>query len=321
MTGRNVALADPIDVLGRHVERADDGVQRVVDPLDDARVVPLVPRRIGPRSQLTRRCRLHEPAGVCNQRGDVVAHQDHRLPERVVVGLNRDGRRQVACGDGSGALGTLLERVLQALQLSSESADLVLANHAQLSRQVSNGESLDLVAERQQRTGHLSSNENHDQDEGQDDGASCHERGDPPLRADGSVGRLGRVRHAHDRQAISHGAAVALDATRVSRHGDNRPDFRSLLPPAREASDRTGSQHLAFELVELLLAARPNRIGRCHPKLGERTNPLQSGDQRFDVVDALSHRVVERPDQNRLPFVYAVVGRRGGQAARSGDED
>ena len=66
--GRDVALGDPVDVVGGHVQRADDGVEGLVDALDDLAEVALVLGGVGAGGELAfdgglrRACRRRRPA-------------------------------------------------------------------------------------------------------------------------------------------------------------------------------------------------------------------------------------------------------------------
>ena len=66
--GRNVALRDPVNILGRDIERANDRVQRGVDAFDDFAEVALVLAGVGARGQLALDGGLRQNTGVGDQR-------------------------------------------------------------------------------------------------------------------------------------------------------------------------------------------------------------------------------------------------------------
>ena len=68
----NLPLADPVHVLGRHVQRADHRVQSRVDPFDDLAEIPLVPGGIGPVIKLPIDGGLREGLRVRDEKADSV---------------------------------------------------------------------------------------------------------------------------------------------------------------------------------------------------------------------------------------------------------
>ena len=61
---RDIALGDAIDVIGGHVQGADDGVERVVDALNDFAEIALMLVGIGAGGELSVHSRLGQHRGV-----------------------------------------------------------------------------------------------------------------------------------------------------------------------------------------------------------------------------------------------------------------
>ena len=70
--GRNVALRNPVDILGGDIQRAYDRVERGVDAFDDFAEVALMFGGVGARSQLALHGRLGQHTGIGDQRVDGV---------------------------------------------------------------------------------------------------------------------------------------------------------------------------------------------------------------------------------------------------------
>ncbi len=97
----NVPFADPVDIAGRHVQRADDRIQRGVDSLHDRPEVALMPRRIRPRGQLPFHRGRRQHPGIRHQRVDRVDAEIQVVFDLIEVALVvvRDSRRDVALAD------------------------------------------------------------------------------------------------------------------------------------------------------------------------------------------------------------------------------
>jgi 5-keto 4-deoxyuronate isomerase len=88
----DIAQGDQLHVLGRDVQRADHGVQRVVDALHHFAEVALVLAGVGTGGQLALHRRLRQQAGIRHQRVDRVDAGVEVVLERVEVAI-------VAVGD------------------------------------------------------------------------------------------------------------------------------------------------------------------------------------------------------------------------------
>ena len=74
---RHLSLGDPVHILSRHVQGADDRVQSLVESRHQVTEVPLVLGRIGPDNQLPRHRRLGQSPGIGDQGTDGVGHLFH----------------------------------------------------------------------------------------------------------------------------------------------------------------------------------------------------------------------------------------------------
>ncbi len=75
--GRDISFGDAIHVLGRHVERSDDGIQCLVDTFHDLPEVPLVLGSIGAGGQSARHGCFGKHAGIRNKHLDGINHFLH----------------------------------------------------------------------------------------------------------------------------------------------------------------------------------------------------------------------------------------------------
>ncbi len=95
---RNIALRNPVNVLGRHVQRADYRVERLVDAFDDLAEVALMLRRVGTGRQFSFHGRLCEHCRVgCHHvhRTDALIQVVLDFVEIAVIGV-RDHRGDIA---------------------------------------------------------------------------------------------------------------------------------------------------------------------------------------------------------------------------------
>jgi hypothetical protein len=77
--GRDVALRDAVHVLGGHVQRLDDVVQRQVEAFDDLAEVALVLGRVGAHRQLAFQHRLHQSDHAVGPARAMASMQTFRL--------------------------------------------------------------------------------------------------------------------------------------------------------------------------------------------------------------------------------------------------
>ena len=104
--GRDRPLGDPVHVVGGHVERTDDGVERRVDAVDDAAEVAAVLCGVGAGRELAFDRRAREHLGVGDQ-------QVHRIDAGVEVVLDDVEIAAIGVGDlrGNLALGDAVDIV------------------------------------------------------------------------------------------------------------------------------------------------------------------------------------------------------------------
>ncbi|GAM11841.1 hypothetical protein OR1_04159 [Geobacter sp. OR-1] len=110
--GRDIALGDPVDILGRDVQRPDDRIEGLVYPLDDLTEVTLMFGGIGSGVELAGNGGGGEHVGVGNQGVDGVdglVEVVLDLVEVAVVGVG-DPRRDVAFGDPVDIFGGNVQR-------------------------------------------------------------------------------------------------------------------------------------------------------------------------------------------------------------------
>ena len=99
--GRNVAPADPIDIIRGYIQRPNHRVQAIVHALHDLAIVALMLRGVGARGQLAVHCRLREQPCIRNQRIDRVDACIQVVLQNIevaVVGVG-DFDRNVALAD------------------------------------------------------------------------------------------------------------------------------------------------------------------------------------------------------------------------------
>ena len=106
------ALGDPVHIVGGHVERDDDRVERRVDALDDRAEVALVPGRVGAGRELALHRRVREHLGVGDQQIHRVDAGIEVLFEGVEVAVVavRDLGRDRPLGDPVHVVGGHVER-------------------------------------------------------------------------------------------------------------------------------------------------------------------------------------------------------------------
>ncbi len=116
--GRNVALGDAVDVLGRNIERADDRVQRGVYALNDFAVVALMLGGVGASGQLAFDGGLRQQTGVGDQRVNGVDAGVQVVLDlvEVAVVVVGDLGRNVALGDPVHVLGGDIKRTDERVQ-------------------------------------------------------------------------------------------------------------------------------------------------------------------------------------------------------------
>ena len=129
--GRDVPLGDPIHVLGCHVQRADDGVQRLVDPGHDLAEVPLVPGGVGSRGQLALHGSTDQGVGIGDQGVDGVDAGVEVVLDFVevpVIGVGDPGG-DIPLGDPVHVLGRHIQRADDRIETVVDTNDdrLVLA--------------------------------------------------------------------------------------------------------------------------------------------------------------------------------------------------
>ena len=99
--GRNVALGDPVHILGRHVQWPDHRIQSGIDAFDDLAVVALVLAGIGARAQLAFHRGFRQHGGIddeCIHGVDAGVEIVFDFVEVAVVTV-RDPGRDVTLGD------------------------------------------------------------------------------------------------------------------------------------------------------------------------------------------------------------------------------
>ena len=97
----HVSLGDPLHVLGRHIQGADDGVQGLVKPSHDLSEISLVSGGVGPDGQFSLHRGMDQGAGVGNEGVDIinaVVEVDLDLVEVTVV-LGGDLLRDIPLAD------------------------------------------------------------------------------------------------------------------------------------------------------------------------------------------------------------------------------
>ena len=107
--GGNIALADAVDITGGDVERADDGIEGVIDTLDDLAEVALVFCCVGAGGELAVHGGFGEHGGVSHHGLDGFNHlfkTGSDFPHFVLAG-DGDGVLQFAARDTSGHIGQL----------------------------------------------------------------------------------------------------------------------------------------------------------------------------------------------------------------------
>ena len=130
------SAAGDATTFGGDVERPDDGVERVIDALHDARVVALMPGGVGAGGQLALDGGAREHAGVGHQGVDGVDGGVEVVLEGVevtVVGVGDPGR-DGALGDAVDVVGGDVQRpddgvVLFALTMRWKSPWCLVARH------------------------------------------------------------------------------------------------------------------------------------------------------------------------------------------------
>ena len=110
--GGNVAPADAIHVIGGHIQRADDRVQRVVYALHDLAIVALVLAGVGAGGQFAVHRRFYQHAGIGNQRVDRVDAGVQVVLDGVEVAVVRVGDLggNVALADSIHVVGSHVQR-------------------------------------------------------------------------------------------------------------------------------------------------------------------------------------------------------------------
>ena len=110
--GRNVALGDPINIVGCHVERPNNGVKGVIDAFDDPAIVALVFRSVRSSCQFAIDSSLGQHVGVSNQRIDflntIIQVVLNHIEVAVVAVSNL--RRNIALGDPVNIVGCHVKR-------------------------------------------------------------------------------------------------------------------------------------------------------------------------------------------------------------------
>ena len=126
---RDVALGDPVHILGSHVQRADDGVERLVDAVDDLAEVAAdaCSHRRGWRA-CRLDCRLDQHVGVGHQRVHVVDAGVQVVLDlvEVAVVLVGDLRRDVALRDPVHVLGSHVQRADHGVERLVDAGDDLL---------------------------------------------------------------------------------------------------------------------------------------------------------------------------------------------------
>ena len=110
--GRNIAPADPVHIVGGHVQWADDRVQRVVHALHDLAEVALMLGSVSAGGQLPVHRRLDQQPRVCHQRVDRVDAGVEVVLQNVEVAVVavRDLGRNVAPADAIDVIRRYIQR-------------------------------------------------------------------------------------------------------------------------------------------------------------------------------------------------------------------
>ena len=127
---RDIALGNAVDIVGGHIERSDNGIQRVVDTLDDFAEITFVFGRVGAGCQSAFDGGLGQHVGIGDQCVDHIDAGIQVALDRIEVTLVAIGnlRRDITLGDAinivRGDIQRLddgIERLVDALNHRAES--------------------------------------------------------------------------------------------------------------------------------------------------------------------------------------------------------